>query len=198
MTYSHYSWYDTVNELAPFHKQALFALSYTPKHLLTRWRQAAHVDRYIPLNRPRQEWVSYGREPNSRVALAKNLTAFLDLASQRGDRVLLSTFVTYVPENYSLEAFRAKRLDYAAHISPLELWGDPEHVMATVSAHNQVVRGLAGKYPEVVFVDQANIFPRGALYFNDPCHFTAAGSSVFVDNALKAIKDFLTAHRQDS
>ena len=84
----------------------------------------------------------HGREPNSPVALAKNLTAFLDLASQRGDRVLLSTFVTYVPENYSLEAFRAKRLDYAAHISPLELWGDPEHVMATVSP--RIIKWCAG------------------------------------------------------
>jgi hypothetical protein len=53
-----------------------------------------------------------------------NLTAILDLAGQRGDRVLLMTFATYLPADYSLQAFLEKRLDYGLHsAAPIEILG---------------------------------------------------------------------------
>jgi hypothetical protein len=89
-------------------------------------------------------------DPRSAVSFRHNLGAILDLAKQRGDRVLLVTFATYVPENYSLEAFKEKRLDYGLHLTPIDVWGDREHVLQTVAVHNEIVRSLAAQHEEVV------------------------------------------------
>jgi hypothetical protein len=90
-----------------------------------------------------ENWVRYGRESRSAESFRQNLNAILDLASQRGDRLLLMTFATYVPEDYSREAFKHKQLDYALHRAPIQWWGLPENVLATVAVHNEIVRSVA-------------------------------------------------------
>ena len=92
--------------------------------------------------------------------------------------MLLMTFATYVPEDYSLEAFEAKRLDYGLHLTPLEVWGTREHVLETVAVHNEIVRSLAAQHAGVLFVDQAKLMAGVPRYFNDPCHVEAAIGSI--------------------
>jgi hypothetical protein len=123
--YAHYAWYKIVNTLAPYHGTASFALPYTLRYLAICMQYALTKDRYVPIHSPRKDWVQYGRDPRSAVSFKHNLGAILDLASRRGDRVLLMTFATYIPKDYSLEGFKAKRLDYGLHLAPLELWGTP-------------------------------------------------------------------------
>ena len=159
--YAHYSWYEIVNTLAPYHGTASFALPYTLRYLAIRMRHALTKDRYDPDTRPRKDWVQYGRDPRSAVSFKHNLGAILDLAQRRGDRVLLMTFATYVPEDYSLEAFKEKRLDYGLHLTPLEVWGAREHVLETVAVQNEIVRSLAAQHEGVLFVDQAKSDGRG-------------------------------------
>ena len=108
-------------------------------------------------HRPREDWVQYGRDPRSAVSFKQNLGAILDLATRRGARLLLMTFAIYVPEDYSPNAFREKRLDYSLHLTPIEIWGDREHVLATVAVHNEIVRNLAAEHEGVLFVDQARL-----------------------------------------
>lgn len=116
----------------------------------------------------------------------------LALAARRGDPVLLMTFATYLPENYSLEAFRAKRLDYRLHRVPIEKWGagrmcrPPLRSRATSCAWPSNIRRRG-------FVDQARLLPGSGRYFNDPCHFTVAGSEKFVENLLPAVLSGLRA-----
>ena len=185
--YAHYSWYKIVNTLAPYHGTASFALPYTLHYLAISTQYALTEDRYVPKTRPRKDWLQYGRDPRSAVSFKHNLGAILDLAARRGDRVLLMTFATYVPEDYSLEAFEAKRLDYGLHLTPLEVWGTREHVLETVAVHNEIVRSLAAKHEGVLFVDQASLMAGSPRYFNDPCHFTAVGSSKFVEYLLMGL-----------
>ena len=97
------------------------------------------------------------------------------------------SFATWVPADYSYQAFRRKQLDYLLHHSPIELWGRREHVLAAVEAHNAVVRRLAREHPGVVFVDQARRMPEGGLYYNDPCHFTTLGSQRFAEHLVEAL-----------
>jgi len=186
--YAHYSWYESVNALAPYHGAASFALPYTRRYLAVRMRNLLRADRYVATDSPRKEWVKYGRDPRSAAPFRENLSAILDLARGRGDRVLLMTFAIHVPEDYSLEAFKAKRLDYALHQLPLELWGAPEHVVRTVAVHNEIVRSLAAQHEGVLFVDQARLMTGSGRYFNDPCHFTAAGAVKFVENLLGVLR----------
>jgi len=190
--YTHYSWYKMVNTLAPYHGTASFALPYTLRYLAIGMQYVLTRHRYVPTNYPRKDWMHYGRDPRSAVSFKHNLDAILDLATRRGDRVLLMTFATYAPKDYSLEAFKAKRLDYglhydALHFTPLEMWGAPKHVLATVAVHNDIVRSLAAQHAGVLFVDQARLMAGSARYFNDPCHFTVIGSAQFVENLLEVL-----------
>jgi hypothetical protein len=188
--YAHYSWYEIVNSLASYHGTTSFALPHTLHYLAIRIRQTLTKDRYVPTHIPRKDWVQYGQDPRSAVSFKHNLGAILDLAARRGDRVLLMTFATYVPEDYSLEAFKEKRLDYGSHWTPIEIWGAREHVLKTVAVHNEIVRSLAAQHEGVLFVDQARLMAGNPLYFNDPCHFTVVGSLKFVEYLLRGLKEY--------
>ncbi len=185
--YGHYSWYETLNTLAPYHGTAYFALPYTLRYLAAAVRQAVTAGSYVPREAPREDWVRYGRDPRSAASFEHNLSAILDLAAQRGDPVLLMSFATYVPANYSLEAFKAKRLNYGLHRTPIELIGAPEHVLNTVATHNGIVRDLAARHEGVLFVDQARLMAGEPRYFNDVCHLTVLGSAKFVENLLAVL-----------
>lgn len=65
--------------------------------------------RYVPTDRPRQDWMRYGGDHRSAVSFKQNLGAILSLALQRGDGVLLMKFALHVPKDDSLEAIPAKR-----------------------------------------------------------------------------------------
>jgi hypothetical protein len=185
--YGHYSWYEAVNTLAPYHGTAFLALPYTLRYFIIRARYNLAKDRYLSTYHVPKDWLQYARESRSAASFQQNLSAILDLASQRGERMLLMTFATYVPENYSFEAFKKKQLDYGLHLAPMEWWGRGEHVLATVAVHNEIVRGMAARHENVLFVDQASLIEGSARYFNDPCHFTVLGSIKFVENMLRVL-----------
>ncbi len=192
--YSHFSWYEVANALAPYHGSSRFALPYTLRYLGLRTGQALAPGRYAPEDAPREIWLRYGEEPRSAASFERNLAAILAIAARRGEPVVLMTFATWVPADYSHEAFRSKRLDYLLHHSPIELWGRREHVLAALEAHNAVVRRLAGEQEGVIFVDQARRMPPGGRYYNDPCHFTTLGSQRFSEHLVEALLPVLPGH----
>jgi hypothetical protein len=192
--YGHFSWYEIVNALAPYHGSASVALPYTLHYVALRLRQIVMSDRYVPTEAPREEWLQYGRDHRSVASFKQNLEAILGLASQRGDRLLLMTFATYVPENYSLNAFKKGQLDYDLHLIPIELWGPREDVLETVALENEIVRSEVAQHQGILFVDQAKLMPKSGQYFNDPCHFTVAGSTRFVANLLSILPPAIAAH----
>src|SRR5262249_13406092 len=97
-------------------------------------------------------------------------------------------FATWIPADYSPTAFAEGRLDYALHLSPLEIWGRPEYVAAAVDRHNEVVRRLAAQREGALFVDQARLMPGSGRFFNDACHLTVLGSSEFVAHVVDALE----------
>ena len=182
--YGHYGWYETVNAMAPHHGRAWFALPYSVEYLGVQLRQLLHPSRYVPRNSPRADWLRYGDTVRSVKPLEANLRAILARAAGRGEPVLLMTFATWVPENYTVERFEAGELGYGLHETPLELWGDPRAVQRAVAAHNAVVTELARENPEIGFVDQARLLAGQPRWFNDPCHLTLSGAHRFVHNLM--------------
>jgi hypothetical protein len=185
--YSHNYWYQVVNTMAPYHGTTSFALPYTVAYLSTWLQHRMAPERYLPSRSLRDDWITYGREPRSTGSLEQNLRLILDLAALRGDRVMLMTFASYFPENYTAEAFAAKQLDYLLHLYPIEMWGDPTHVANTIAAHNDAIRRLAMERSDLLFVDQAALMAGAPHYYNDVCHYTAAGAAAFVDNILPVL-----------
>src|SRR5262249_40698651 len=151
------------------------------------------TDPSVPPGLPRPDWLAFGKDARSVTSFEANLRAVLEQAALRQDRVVLMTFATWVPADYSPEAFAARRLDYGLHLSPLEIWGRREDVLAAVALQNDVVRRLAATREGVVFVDQARLMAGGARTFNDACHLTVLGSAEFVDHLMDALEPTLAA-----
>jgi hypothetical protein len=194
--YGHYSWYGTVNALAPYHGSAAFALPYTLRFLAVRLGQVPVADRYAPTEAPRPDWLQYGRDYRSVAVLERNVATILDLARRRGDPVMLMSYATYIPEGYTAEAFRDKRLPYGLHLIGVELWGRPEDVAGAVAAQNAALRRLAVRYEGIFFADQAALLAGRAAYFNDVCHLTVLGSSKFAENVVAQLAPALPPKRE--
>jgi hypothetical protein len=189
--YSHYSWYAIVNAVAPYHGRTRFALPYTMRYAVNRARQRWAPDRFVPTTEPRADWVQYGSVARSANAFEHNVAAILDVAAARRDPVMLMTFASWVPPNYTREAFDAKQLAYRLHRMPIEVWGRQEDVLRAVAAHNDVVRRLAAGRKDVLFVDQASLMVGSASNFDDPFHLTIAGSLAFVDHMMSVLRPHL-------
>jgi hypothetical protein len=186
--YAHLPWYELVNAVAPAAGRARLALPTTLRFAGARLRQSLRPGEYAGGDRPRPEWLRHGAELRSALVFEGNLAAIRDLAARRGEPLILATFALHVPPDYSLEAFRERRLDYRLFYSPIELWGERDHVVAAVAAYNAAVRRLAAQSPNAVLVDQDRLMPRAASTFNDPCHLTSEGSAIFARHLALAIR----------
>jgi hypothetical protein len=195
--YGHYGWYEIVNALAAHQGRARFALPYTLQYVGLRLRQVLFSSRYVPRNGPRADWLQYGDTVRTAAPLEANLRAILERASSRGEPVLLMTFAMWIPDDYSLERFKAAGLGYGLHLAPLEMWGAPLQVRHAVDVHNAVIRGVAREHPSARFVDQAARLGGNAHWFNDPCHLSLRGARRFVHNLLPAVLPTLRARAHD-
>ena len=167
--YSHYLWYEIVNRLQGYHKKSILTLPYTVEFFAIRSKEPLGLAQYVSMDSPRKDWLGFGQDIKSAAAFEANLRGVLDLARDRSEPVLLMTFAASLPKNYSRAAFEQKTLDYALHLSPVEIWGKPEDVLHAINRHNEIVVELAFQYDHARFVDQETLIPKGHRYFNDIC-----------------------------
>jgi hypothetical protein len=185
--YSHYSWYEGANAIAPYHDIARFALPYVVRYISSGVRATLHPDRYVPTHSPIAEWEQYAAHPRSPESLRQNLENIVRVAHERGDPLMLMTFASYVPANYSKQAFRSKTLDYGTHLTALEIWGARDFVQLALDQENAVIRDVVSHHSDVMFADQARLLAGSNRYFNDPCHLTVAGSALFAQHVVDAL-----------
>jgi hypothetical protein len=123
-------------------------------------------------------------------AFRHNLEPIVQATEDRHCPIVLMTFAYHIPPNYTDEAFRARRLDYGADVSACEisLWGTPQGVKGAIDAHNQVIREVAGRHKNVIFIDQKATMPADGRHFIDPCHLTAQGIDLFVRHVMEALR----------
>ena len=193
--YDHYDWYRYVNAIERDRWLPRLALPYALRHV-----RLAAAGRFGALevgrSWPREHWLQYGADVKTTLSLTANLEEILDTARERGEPVVLNTFAIHLPADYDPERFRRMQLDYVLHISPVKLWGKPEHVAAGVREHNRAIRALAAGRSGVYLVDQEALLPARREYFNDVCHLTVAGSTRFADNAAPALLEAVTSRDQ--
>jgi len=184
--YSHYAWYDRVNDFEKHNEISLITFPYTFKWFLLAIKQEVGLTDYVSMYRPKKEWLEHGYDIKTMASFEKNLTNILDIAKSKKECVLLMTFAYYVPEDYSETRFKNRSLDYGFDDSlyphPIEIWGKPENVVAGISAHNAIIEDVAERYNNVTFIDQNKLIPKNGQYFNDICHFTYEGCKIFVEN----------------
>jgi len=190
--YEHYSWYRYVNAISPDGLSQFVALPYVATYFWLKLSEKLGIVKVVPVHNPRKDWIKYGKKNKTTASFRTNLNAIIEIATSRNEPLLLMTFATYVPIDYSKSRFNALQLDYTRHTKPIEIWGAKEHVNAALSSHNSVIREAAANNPQLLFVDQDQLMPKRREYFNDICHFTVSGSQRFVDHmvgiVLKAVR----------
>lgn len=185
--YSHFAKNEIIDFLAYYHGRAFVSLPYTLYALILTLRYRLNKKKYVPFDKPRNHWVSYGVVMRSVQAVRDNTSQVIALAKTRKEKLILMTSAFHSPKNYSLEALQKKQLDYVLHTQSFETLGDHRNVTNTLLAHNELIRELAKRHFEVSLVDQEKLMANHAEFFNDPFHFTVVGSIKFVDNVLPAI-----------
>jgi lysophospholipase L1-like esterase len=159
---------------------------------------AADLKTSIGLGPPDVENRKYGGDVKTAAAFRANLEAIVSSARERKIPVVLMTFATYLPPDYTKERFQAGKLDYGEgrFKLPTEVWGNPRDVLAAVKVHNAVIRDVAAKYDNVRFVDQEKLLPRNGKVFADVCHLTPHGCELFAKNLAAAVNLTVDGHRQ--
>jgi len=145
--------------------------------------------RRVPQHQPRQEWLKFGGHYLGLAEYQENVRGIARLARERHQPLLLQTFCSWIPPEYSEEAFKAKVLPYTftGSSKPVELWGVPNIVQRGLSMYNDTLRQIASE-EQTLFLDQAAAFPTGAEYFIDVCHFTPRGAELLTRRAARALE----------
>ncbi|MDP3937691.1 MAG: hypothetical protein Q8R92_06095 [Deltaproteobacteria bacterium] len=163
------------------------------RKLITWWRlRSDPLFAKGPYNDPRNDpWLVEGANVKTAMVFRRNLEAVLDIAKERGQRVLLLTYAYYLPDDYTNERFLEKKTDYSFMPESVatEVWGIKENVVAAIVAHNEVVREVASRHPEALFFDMERFMPKDRRHFIDICHWTDLGRKVFARGVLKALDE---------
>lgn len=182
--YGHFAWYRLIRAAERGRERRFLMLPYTLRFVTSKVMDRLSVSAGIPLHEPAEETLPFGCDVKTAGAFRANVERVARLAEEKGEALVLMTFASFVPDDYSREKFDADELAYTSHAFPIELWGSAECVGKGLAVHNEVIRSGTGERGEVLFVDQARAFPPDGVLFNDVCHFTHEGCERFVENLL--------------
>src|SRR5678816_2039441 len=113
--YSHYAWYELVGDVVDRNALYPFATPYSVRFVFRRLLARLGMRDYVPVERPRPEWMAHGREVRTREPFRRNLEAIVALARSRGERVMLLSYASHIPSDYSETRFTARELDYVLY-----------------------------------------------------------------------------------
>ena len=177
--YSHINWYRSVNLFSQHPELQYYA---TPFILDLAWTKLAYRD-----DDSVHEDLKFGTQIKTTNSFQTNLLKIVDIAKDKNEDLILSTFAAYVPENYSKTKFHDKTLDYGKHLLPVEVWGYKENVVKTIQSHNETLRKIATSQ-KLTLIEMQSVIPHNAMYFDDPCHLTDKGCSLFAATLIPAIR----------
>lgn len=182
--YTHCAWY------AGFESRRAAGTVNLPAILTQTASRAAER---IGLGEPEAADLAFGSEIRTPGPFRQNLAEIVAGVREQQGVVVLCSFASFLPENYTRDAFRSHELGYGSGVYelPVEAWGLPDNVSRTLDAHNRQIRELAvaGAGPDLRFLDLAREFPADGEHFSDVCHLTADGTRFWVQMVLPAIPD---------
>jgi hypothetical protein len=131
--------------------------------------------------------VDNGASYRSEVSFRRNLGRIIEAVRSDGGTAILMTFASQLPDDYSAEAFWNRRLDYdtsdSYDRSPVSFWGSPQYVREGLERHNAIIRDLAADQ-QVLLMDAERLMAGNPKWFGDVCHFSEAGTDVFVGHVV--------------
>jgi lysophospholipase L1-like esterase len=179
--YSHHTRFAQIAAIDRHKELPYLTFPYTAYYLTS-----SLLDRWHMTNRPRPEFIHYGKDIRTPPCFEANMEMIAAIAKERSDRLALLTYALHVPANYTEAAFKAKQLGYTtpSNMSLESGWGEPANVIKAVDLHIEGTRRVAGRHPEVILIEQAKLMPGDGKYFVDPCHLSKDGCKLFAENVL--------------
>ncbi len=119
-----------------------------------------------------------------------NVSAIINLAQHHGATPVLLTFASYLPDNYTRQAFLDGTLGYhnpdQYDSRDVFNWGPPAYVREGLQRQNAILRELAAQHG-VPLVDIDSAMSGRGEWFGDVCHFNDEGVDVFVNHVANAL-----------
>jgi len=161
---------------------------------LTLWDRVRDFATQDGLGPPRQEDYPLGRDLKTPPAFESNLLQLASDAAHRDERVVILTMASYLPEDYTRQAFLEGGLDYGTgEVSyAAELWGEPGQVVAAIAEHNRRTRAVARRHGHVRLVDLEKSIEASGRNFSDICHLTRVGRQRLVDAVVPVVVEIVT------
>ncbi|MDB5384716.1 MAG: hypothetical protein JWM11_362 [Planctomycetaceae bacterium] len=152
----------------------------------------------IGLGSPDLEAAKFGVLLKTPEPFRQNLNRILELARAQGSLVVLNTFASHIPEDYTDEKLQRGEMDFGkkegAQRCPLEMWGRKSDVVTCVRVHNEVIQQVAQQDPKtVLLIDQAARLSGDGQNFIDVCHFTDQGCRNFVGHVMAKLGPWVKA-----
>ena len=188
--YSHYLWYDEINHIIANPEMNYTVIPFFYDWIKIRAKAFFKPKAYIPVHFAlRPLWLEYGNDYKSLDSYHNNLESVMDEAGRQHAQFLYLTFAYYLPTNYSLKAFREKKLDYSFcdHSRETEIWGKPENVEGFINMINSSSKSWLAGRSNVRWFDLDSRFPKSGVYFADVCHFSPMGIPQFATIACSQI-----------
>jgi hypothetical protein len=186
--YTHAGWHARHAAIQSHPELPLVVFPYASHYLWIKLCAARGIGGMIPGKWLNDSSLEYGDNIRSDAALKANLSAVLDMAKSRGDRIMVLSFATYLPKGYDLDrpgVDQPEGVDDYSHNkgkgSQLEMWGRARHVMAAVARHNVVIRTEKAGRSGVTFYDMAQQYPADGELYDDICHYSSEGCRRYVD-----------------
>lgn len=134
-----------------------------------------------------EDWQEYGSNYKSLESFQQNIQSLIEMKPLESKLILVS-FATYVPANYSFEKFVSKELDYNYHTNSreVEVWGKAHNVVGFMDNLNNILSTSQNPTKETYFIDiRAQV--NAPTNFADVCHYSTLG----IQQAAQVISDSL-------
>lgn len=155
-------------------------------NILTKYADDNYMPLHAPVKSKHKDWLDFGLDVKTAESFRNNYLEIIRLSIERDQKLIMPQFAFYIPDNYSLELFSQKKLDYGRHRNPVELWGSIETVSEGILSHNAICQEMAVKYQLSTF-DANKEIDKTSSNFDDLCHFTPKGSASFALNVTNVL-----------
>ncbi len=186
--YTHFKWYSDLQLLITHPEINLTVFPYLLHKIFRALNNKFTHNEYISMESVDQHYVQYGSTIKTAIPYANNIAGILEMASTRGDKVLLVGYASYFPKGVSLTGDKSDQKYFACcyFSSPVTTWGKPENVYKGIQIHNQMLRKVASQ-SKVPFLPMDKLMPHDSSQFRDVCHFSEAGAENFAKQMARFI-----------
>lgn len=133
-------------------------------------------------------------------SFSDNLQQVIELANDSGAQVILATFASSIPTDYSRKRFLAGEMEY---VNPDNYdrrdvfnWGPPAYVSEGIRQHNEALKALASRNSLPLW-DAAATLDNEITLFGDACHFNDDGVERFIAGFNAFLTSGLTATSEE-